>query len=129
LSGYLGIPDPPVPEPDAGRTPRTSWYDALLQGIREGVRGIPDEGLREQTRNHQILVHYLRAYDQAGVRLEELDAADARQTLGVDSADSQALGSLAEEAGTKGDTMVLSYLLRRARRQALLWQSVLDRRR
>ncbi len=129
LSSYLEIPDPPVPAPDHAASPRASWYDALLDGIRQGVRGIPEVGLREQTRNHQILVHYLRAYDQMGARLDEMDAADAHQTLGVDPGDHQARGRLAEDAGAAGDTLVLSYLLRRRRRQAMLWQSVLDRRR
>ena len=127
LSSFTGVPDTPVALPDPSPTARTSWYDALLQGIRVGVRGIPDESLRETTRNHQILVHYLRAYDLFGPEIEALEAADARDSLGIEGSDVDKLGQLAQDGGTDGDETVLSYLLRRARRQAGLWRTLLER--
>ena len=127
LSSLTGVPDTPVAVPDPPATPRTSWYDALLQGIKAGVRGIPDESLRDGTRNHQILVHYLRAYDRLGPEIQALEAADLQHSLGIAATDLDKLGQLAQEGGTAGDRAVLSYLLRRARRQAALWRTLLER--
>jgi aminoglycoside phosphotransferase (APT) family kinase protein len=127
LSSLTGVPDTPVALPDPVPTTRTPWYDALLQGIRAGVRGIAAEALRESTRNHQILVHYLRAYDRLGPEIEALEAADARHSLGLEGSHVDKLGQLAHDAGTAGDEAVLSYLLRRARRQAGLWLTLLQR--
>ena len=127
LSNLSGVPDTPVVLPDPSPTARTTWYDILLEGIRAGVRGIPDESLRETTRNHQILVHYLRAYDRLGPQIEAFEVVDAQHSLGIEASDVDKLSRLAEEAGTVGDESVLSYLLRRARRQAGLWTTLLER--
>ncbi len=86
LSALLGIVEPadvPVVTPTA----RTPSYDHLLDGIRAATRGVDDEALRESTRNLQILVHYLRAYDEIGAEIEALDRADRAATLGADALD------------------------------------------
>ncbi len=114
LSRLTGVADPGVRLPDPPPTPRTPLYDALLAGIRAGVRGIPDASLREETRNHQILVHYLRAHDRLGPEIEALEAEDAREALGVDADDPVRVGRAADEAGAAGDPSVLRYLLRRS---------------
>jgi len=127
LSNYTGVADPPADVPDAPRTERTGWYEALLSGIRAGVRGIADDELREQLRNHQILVHFLREFDIMGPRLEAMDREDRASTLGVGAVDGAGLGQLAEAAGRDADEGVLRYLFRRRRRQAHLWRTLLDR--
>jgi aminoglycoside phosphotransferase (APT) family kinase protein len=127
LSDYMNVFDEPVDLPEIGSTERTSWYDAVLAAIRAGVRGIADPQLREETRNHQILVHYLRAYDLIGPTIAELDADDGARSLGLDTRDAVSLGAFAEAAGITGDEAVLKYLLRRRRRQGHLWLTLLDR--
>ncbi len=127
LCALLGVEEPAVDLPDPPPTPRTAYFDHLLEGVRAAVRALPDPWLKESTRNLQILVHYLRAHDRAGRHVADQDAADLRQTLGLLPDDLVGLASAAEEGGRHGDLIVLGYLLRRARRQAVLWQSLLDR--
>ena len=126
LSAYLGVDEPPVPLPAGVPTERTPWYDHLLEGIRAGVRGIDDEDLRERTRNEQILVHYLRAYDRLGSDLRALERADLEAT-GIAPADPEALRAAAELGGETADETVLRLLLRRCQRRRMLWASLLDR--
>src|SRR5205085_2269659 len=118
-----GVEEPDVVLPEPPRTPRTTWYDHLLDGVRTGVKGINDPALREETRNQQILVHYLRAYDHVGAELDEADRADAVAS----GLDPDALGAAAEAAGTEGDVDVLRFLLRHGRRRRALWAGLLDR--
>jgi aminoglycoside phosphotransferase (APT) family kinase protein len=127
LCSVVGVSDPAVDLPPSVDTARTGWYDALLTGIRAGVKAIPDPEAREETRNQQILVHYLRAYDRVGRELEALDRADCLASVGLAANDVVSLGRVADEGGRAGDRSVLAYLLRRRRRQGALWASLLDR--
>jgi len=111
----------------APETPRTSWYDRAIQDMRAGVRGIADLELREQTRNLQIALHYLRAFDLMGPQIEELEAADRVASLGIEQGDDAGFEKLVEEGGAAGDEVVLRYLLRRSDRQRQLWKSLLER--
>jgi len=122
LSARLGI-DEPVALAEATTTARTPHYDALLDGIRAAVQKLEDPDVRDGTRNLQILVRYLAAYDQHGRELEELDRADRVDTLGDDA---QSL-ELIEHAGARGDERAWRYLLRRRARERVLWTSLLDR--
>lgn len=112
---------------DGVPTPRTGWYDALLQGMRAGVRGIPDAELRERTRNHQILIHYLSAFDRLGPELEKRELDDAAVVLGREPLGATSLGDRAADAGARGDEDFLAYLFRRRARESLLWAGLLDR--
>ena len=127
LSSYTGVVDEPVELPDPPPTDRTAWYDSLMEAIRAGVRGIGDPELKQDTRNHQILVHYLRAYDLMGPRIAELEREDCLAVTGLDPAEAQQLETASREAGAAGDTEMLRYLSRRRRRQAHLWRTVMDR--
>ncbi len=129
LSRYLGVSEPAVELPDVPETPRTPWYDNAMDGIRAGVRGIPDPELREGTRNVQILMHYLRAYDRIGRPLDEVDRSDRATSLGIEPNDEAAFRKAVGEGGSTGDETTLRYLLRRSQRQAALWESVLSRQR
>ena len=129
LSQHLGVSEPAVELPDVPETPRTSWYDNAMDGIRAGVRGIPDPELREATRNVQILMHYLRAYDRIGRQLDDVDWNDRAASLGTEPDDEAAFRRAVEEGGAVGDETCLRYLLRRGQRQAALWESVLSRQR
>ena len=66
LSRVTSVEEPTPEAVDVPMTPRTGWYDAVLDAVRAGVRGISDPGLRERTREHQILIHYLRSFDRIG---------------------------------------------------------------
>ena len=85
--------------------------------MRAATRGIDDVELRESTRNLQILVHYLRAYDEVGADIEALDRADRRETLGADSLDDARFAALVEQAGADGDEDAFRYLYRRVQRE------------
>jgi hypothetical protein len=122
IADHLGVAPDEVELPDARATQRTPWYDELLDGIRAAVRGVDDPELRERTRNEQILVHHLRAYDGIGRDLDELERVDAAAS-GIDPGDVAGI----EAAGAHGDHDVLRYLLRRRRRQAALWSTLFDR--
>jgi len=113
--------------PDVVPTARTPLYDHLLDGIRGATRALEELGAREDTRNLEILVHYLRAHYEFGPELESLDRADRAATLGADALDSAAFAELVERAGTEGDDTVLRYLLRRTQRERLLLATLLDR--
>jgi aminoglycoside phosphotransferase (APT) family kinase protein len=126
LGALLGVTE--VPElPAPANTARTSHYDLLLDGIRSAVRAIDDPEAREATRNLQILVHYLRAYDELGHQLEAMDRDDRAATFGAAGDDEAELRGVLEEAGRDGDEVVLRYLLRRTRREQTLWATLLDR--
>jgi len=122
LARHVGVTVAEVELPEEPPTARTPWYDELLDGIRAGVRGIDDPDLREHTRNEQILVHYLRAYDRLGPALDALDRDDAMASR-VDPDDVAAV----EAAGARADEVALRYLLRRRQRQQALWSSLFDR--
>ena len=126
MSELLGIVEeaavPPV-EP----SPRTPSYDALLEGIRVAVKHLDDPDLREHTRNLQILVHYLRAYDQIGPEVDALDRRDRVATMGTDALDDAYFAALVTSAGADADEAVFRYLLRRSDRQRVLWATLLDR--
>ena len=126
LSARLGVAET-VELPPLTPTPRTVQFDTLVEGIRSAVRHIDDEEIREETRNLQILVRSLRAYDQVGAEIEELDRADRAATLGSDALDDGRLAALVEAGGATGDEPIWRYLLRRHARNRLLWSSLLDR--
>ena len=126
LSELLGLTEW-VELPDLEPSARTRYFDALLDGIRLAVRSLDDPQLREQTRDIQILVHYLRAYDEVGARLDELDRADRVATLGPHALDDARFRELVKQAGADADESTFRYLLRRTARQRLLWSSLLDR--
>jgi aminoglycoside phosphotransferase (APT) family kinase protein len=131
LEELLGVeerperPEVPAPSPTA----RAPLYDHLLDGLRAATRGIDDAELRERTRDLQILVHYLRAYDEVGREVDALDHADRVATFGEAALDDGAFRTRVEQAGTDGDEEVFHYLLRRVARERLLWASLLDRSR
>ncbi len=126
LSALLGIvEDAEVPRPTP--TPRARHYDALLAGIRAAVRHLDDADVREDTRNLQILVRHLRAYDEIGRELEGLDCSDRGATLGPESLDDFRFIRLVEDGGARADESTWRYLLRRRARERLLWASLLDR--
>jgi len=132
LCQYLGIEVPTVELPEAAETPRTSWYDALISALRGAGKGLSapggegDELLATATRDHQILVHYLRAYDRIGPAVDALNRDDLLTTLAVRD-EGPDFEKLVEEAGGVADHQVLGYLLRRTQRNAALWQTLLDR--
>jgi aminoglycoside phosphotransferase (APT) family kinase protein len=125
LAAYIGVEGPRSRAPDQPVTARTPLYDALLTGLRAAVKAVEEPDTREATRNLQILVHYLRAYDRAGSEVADEDHQDRRDTLGA-RADAD-LGIIAEESGAAADPKVLGYLMRRTQRNARLWASLLDR--
>ena len=126
LSSLLGVVER-ADLPAVTTTARTPWFDHLLDGIRVATRAVDDPDVREHTRNLQILVHYLRAYDEVGTEVERVDRADRIATLGADALDEPVFSQTVERAGTDGDERVLRYLLRRTQRERLLWSTVLDR--
>jgi aminoglycoside phosphotransferase (APT) family kinase protein len=125
LSARLGVDEPGEAVPSAA-SDRGAHFDALLEGIRSAVRHLDDVEVREQTRNLQILVRYLRAFDELGAEIEARDRADRAATF-PDHVDDARLGELVEVAGRVGDEPTLRYLLRRRSRERLLWASLLDR--
>ena len=84
--------------------------------------------VRERTRDAQILLHYLGAYDRMGVEIERLDEEDRRASLDFELDDSPTARKAIEAAGSQGDEQTLRYLLRRSHRSAALWATLLDRR-
>jgi aminoglycoside phosphotransferase (APT) family kinase protein len=126
LADLLGI-DEDQELPELVATPRTASFDLLLEGIRSAVRAIDDPDTREATRNLQILVHCLRAYDQVGDEVEAMDREDRAATFGAAAADDDAFRDLLERAGRDGDPVVFRYLLRHTARERLLWATLLDR--
>ena len=126
LSARLGVQEvAEVPEPVP--TPRTRHFDALVDGIRAAVRHLDDAEVREETRNLQILVRYLRAYDEVGADIDDLDRADRAASLGPESLDDARFVRLVTEAGARADERTWRYLVRRRARDRLLWASLLDR--
>jgi len=126
MSGLLGLTEStPVSTPES--TPRTPYFDALLDGIRSAVRELDDPELREETRNLQILVHYLRAHDQLGAKVAERDRTDRISTIGDEALDPQRFRAMVEDAGKSGDEVMFRYLLRKTARERQLWVTLLDR--
>jgi aminoglycoside phosphotransferase (APT) family kinase protein len=125
LSTLTGVQEP---ELDLGLadTTRTRMYDALLDALRGAVKGIDDPDLQEDTRNHQILVHYLRGWDRGHEALDADDRDDRQATFGT-ADEAAAFDGRLEEAGAAGDEAVLRYLLRRQQRIASAWATLLDR--
>ncbi len=126
LRDQVAIASAPTATVPRDASPRTEIYDELLAGVRAAVAQLDDDA-REQTRNLQILVRYLRAFDRFGGPLDAEDLADRQSTLGADAADDARLGDLAERAGRATDATVLAYLLRRHDRRRQLWAELLDR--
>ena len=122
LSAQLGIEEP-TPELPTPTTDRAAHFDALLDGIRTAVRALDDPEVREQTRNLQILVRYLRAHDELGAEIEARDRDDRAETFGAGTPFAEAI----EPAGATGDERTWRYLLRRHARERVLWASMLDR--
>jgi aminoglycoside phosphotransferase (APT) family kinase protein len=128
LGAVIGVDEPVKPVAAPSDTPRSAWYDRVLDGIREAVRHLEETELREQTRNLQILVHHLRGFDAAGAELAAVDADDRATSLGISPDDAAALRQHALTAGASGDEPTLRYLLRRQRREASLWGRLMERR-
>lgn len=126
LSALLGVEED-TEGVTVSPTPRTPYFDALVDGIRAAVRHLDDAEIREETRNLQILVRYLGAYDQGGQEIEDLDRIDRLATLGPQSLHDAQFARLVERAGGAGDEHTWRYLLRRHARERLLWASLLDR--
>jgi aminoglycoside phosphotransferase (APT) family kinase protein len=116
-------PAPPAPSP---ATARDALFGALLDDVRRAARALDDGCLRERTRDAQILVHHLRAWDRNGALVEREDRADRHGTFGSDL-DDDALARAAGAAGAAEDRGVLAYLLRRQQRHDLLWHPLLER--
>ena len=96
--------------------------------MRAATRGIDDVELRESTRNLQILVHYLRAYDEVGADIEALDRADRSQTLGTDALDdSRASPCSSNRQAPTVTRTAFRYLYRRVQRERALWATLLER--
>ena len=72
-------------------------------------------------------MHYLRAYDEIGAEIEELDRADRVATLGTGALDESHFTELVEQAGADADEHLFRYLLRRTQRDRRLWATLLDR--
>ncbi len=123
-----GVEAPTVEIPADRDTPRSAFYDDLRATLRRAVRAIDDPPVRDDTRNAQILVAYLRDHDRFGADIEALDRVDLATSLGLTGGDAE-LAAVAARAGAAGDPAVLAYLLRRRARRATLWRSVLDRAR
>lgn len=119
--------DAPEEQVDAPATAREPMYDQLLADIRAAVRHIPDQAVREATRNAQIFVHHLRGHDRYGPEVDRLDREDRHRSLGA-GVDDPALLVVAAQAGARGEGEVLAYLLRRQRRRGALWESLVERR-
>jgi hypothetical protein len=129
LSSCLGISEPdPGDVPELAETSRGPWFDALMTATRAAVRALPDPSLAEETRNHQILIHYLRAYDRLGTTIDELNRRDMQQSLAI-TEEGPELDDHAEKAGNAADEATLRFLLRKTCRNRLLWRTVLDRSR
>lgn len=128
LVSLTGIEMPPVEAPVDRDTSRSELYDELRAVIRRAVRAIDDPDARDDTRNAQIVVAYLRDHDRFGAEIEEADRVDLVTSLGLTGGRAE-LAVVAERGGTAGDPAVLAYLLRRTARRATLWRSVLDRSR
>jgi len=126
MSGLLGVTES-TEVPTTGSTPRTLYFDMLLDGIRSAVRALDDPELREETRNLQILVHYLRAHDQLGAEVAERDRADRIGSIGHEALNQQRFRAMVEDAGASGDQVMFRYLLRKTARQRQLWVTLLDR--
>ena len=109
-------------------TARTPLYDHLLDGVRAATRGIDDVELRESTRNLQILVHYLRAYDEVGADIEDARPRrpQPRRSAPTRSTTSR-FAALVEQAGADGDEDAFRYLYRRVQRERVLWATLLER--
>lgn len=129
LCTVLGIDEPATPMPELDDTPRSAWYDRLQDGIREAVKSLEDIDLRERIRNLQILVQRLRGFDAVGLELAARDADDRAASLGLPPDDDAALRRRGLEAGAASDPLMLRYLLRRQRREAVLWGRLMARRR
>jgi aminoglycoside phosphotransferase (APT) family kinase protein len=126
MAELLGVAET-VDLPAVASTPQTSYFDSLLDGIRSAVKNLDDVEVREQTRNLQILVRYLRAHNQVGAEIEALDRADRLATMGPDSSNEERFAVMVDQAGRTGDETVFRYLVRRTAREHLLWASLLDR--
>jgi aminoglycoside phosphotransferase (APT) family kinase protein len=127
LRDQVAVASAPTATVRRDASPRTPFYDELLAGVRAAVAQLEDDDAREQTRNLQIFVRYLRAFDRFGGPLDAEDLADRQASLGADTLDDARLGDLAEQAGRAADATVLAYLLRRHDRRRQLWAELLDR--
>ena len=126
MSGLIGVAES-TRVPDLETTPRTPYFDTLLDGIRSAVRALEEPELRETTRNLQILVHFLRAYDIVGDDIAARDRADRTATFGPDALVEKRFRDMIEDAGAAGDVTAFRYVLRNTERNRTLWASLLDR--
>ena len=122
IGALTGVEVGPI-EVSVEPTPQRPLFDQLLADVRAAVRSIEDHEVRERTRNAQIFVHYLRAHDQYGKTIAELDRQDRVAAFGDDISDVE-LADIATKAGERADLDVLAYLIRRQHRQDALWQTL-----
>lgn len=128
LCVLAGVDEPAPPLPAFAPTPRTAWFDNVVQALRGAAKGLGDEALRDDTRNTQIYVQYLRAYDAIGTEIDRADRVDLERVLGGETVgDPRRLAGAAGAAGAAGDATVLRCLLRRQSRRRALWAALLDR--
>ena len=128
LRTLVGVGEETVDVPTFIATARTPWYDNVIQSLRDAVRALPADDVRDETRNTQIYVQYLRAYDSVGAQIDELDRLDLSAVFGPTVvADAEAIVAEAAQAGSAGDEAVLRGLLRRQARRRGLWAALLDR--
>ena len=128
LAPRLGIDErAPTLSETVVSTPRSCWYDAVIEALRAGAKAIPDPDAAAETRNHQILIHYLKAYDRVGPIVEAENAADLGETMHLDT-EGDEFAKRVEDAGAAGDLDVARFLLRRQNRIDLLWQTLFERK-
>jgi hypothetical protein len=126
MSELIGVSESPE-LPNSEPTPRTPYFDTLLDGIRSVVRTLEEPELRESTRNLQILVHFLRAHDMVGGETATRDRDDRIATFGSDALDENRFREIIDHAGAIGDETAFRYLLRSTARNRPLWASLLER--
>lgn len=129
IAELANVEMPAVEVRDHEPTERTPMFGRLESGLRRAARSLREFDPESATsaRNEQILVHYLRAYDQIGEVLAKEDAADRCSVLGTDADEPGGLRSHAAAAGGRGDLELLAYFLRRQRRNRQMWSTLLER--
>ena len=118
----VGLPAPP--RFDRSPAPETALYDRALDDLETGVvPRLGDPVVKLRARSAATLLRHFRAVDAIGSAVVDAEREDLEQLLGPGEhdPDGEALGRLADTAGTGGDHDVLAYLARRAARAVALW--------
>ena len=99
-------------------------YDRALDDLETGVvPRLDDPVVKLRARSAATLLRHFRAVDAIGSAVADAEREDLERLLGPGEHDpeAEALGRLADTAGTGGDHDVLAYLARRAARAVALW--------